>query len=98
MRIELTCRARDLAARDLESAQLLGQGGDFARRAPLHVHLGQGELERALASGAAVERRWVEAARADLRNRELDLADSRLQALGLGAIGVIGALGRALIG
>jgi hypothetical protein len=64
---------------------------------PLHVHLGQRDVERLLGARALLQRAGVEAATAHLRNVEGQFADAGHDRLGLEAVGVIDAFDGALM-
>jgi hypothetical protein len=94
---------RHLRGRDIEPTQLARHLSDTTRGNSLHVHLGDGQLERPFAADAAFERGRVEALgtlgqTADLRYAEVDLADASGDPLGLEAVREAAALLRALVG
>src|SRR5688572_12632148 len=87
--------SRHLGRADVQAAELLGDLHDPASRDALDVHLGDGELQRALGAHATLEGLRVEAFAfdaPDLRDREIELAHPGLDPLGLEAVGIASAV------
>ena len=92
--------AADLRAEDahLRAHQLLQDLDDFAGRHALHVHLGERQIHGLLRAAAALQGAGIKAVRAHLRHLEGNFAHAGQHGFVLVAVGVIDALGRALIG
>ena len=89
----------DLGGTDGGAAEFLDDGGDFAGGDALHVHLGQGELERLLAAHALFEGAGIEVqVAAHLGDLEGEGTQAGGEGFGFEAIGVAGAGGGALVG
>jgi hypothetical protein len=100
LRIELGAGPADLSAGDLESpGQLFENGGDLAGGNALDVHLGDGQGQSAFAAPASFQCGRIEFDfAADLRHGDGHFSQAGLEGLGLKAIGVAGAAGRAFVG
>jgi len=98
--IELGAGAADLGGGDLQVAGQLGKnGGDAAGGDALDVHFGNGHGQGAFAAQAAFESGGIKVhLPADLRNIDLELAQTGLQRLLLKAVGVAFARVGAFVG
>jgi hypothetical protein len=83
---------------DLGAKQPLQDIDDAPGRDPLHVHLGQRQVQGLPGARAALQRTRVEAAAADLGHVEGHFADSGQDGLGLEAVGVVAPRGVAFVG
>jgi hypothetical protein len=95
--VERSGGAADLAAGDLAAAEFLDDLGHLPRGDALHVHLGQGQRERFLAPHAALQRPRIKLHPPDLRHRQFEFADPRLDMLGLETVRLALALVAALV-
>jgi hypothetical protein len=97
--IERLCCAADLGRgnRYLRSKELDQDVTHLARGYALHVHLGEGKVERLLGARAFLQGGRIKTATAHLRNVEGLFAQAGHDGLGFEAIGVIGAFGRAFM-
>jgi site-specific DNA recombinase len=96
-RIEFGGSAADLGTGHLTAAQLLDNGGDFARADALDIHLGQHQAQGAFTAQVLGQGLGIEAAVTHLGHGEGQIPQAGLDGLGLEAVGVAAAVGRALV-
>jgi len=95
--IQPLSRPTNLGRRDLGAAKLFDDGTDLAGQDPLEIHLGEGEMERALTAQSLLEGAGIKISVPHLRDVELHFTDAGLDGLGLEAVGLATAFRRTLI-
>ena len=96
--IQFGGRAADLRAGDLQSAHRFEHIGDFTGGDALHIHLGQGELERAFAAQPFFQGGRIEVdGTAHLRHLKGESAQTRSHSFWFEAVGITQAFLGALI-